>query len=82
MPNSDVPIPAKKHVDMNSLQNSRYLDLSKFTLKEKFDNVSTVFSMDSSIDTLLITDSLLQCLDETVLKKVSIVRAEFPIMPK
>jgi hypothetical protein len=38
--------------------------------------------MDSSIDTLLITDSLLQCLDETVLKKVSIVRAEFPIMPK
>uniref|UniRef100_A0A914BZS4 Uncharacterized protein n=1 Tax=Acrobeloides nanus TaxID=290746 RepID=A0A914BZS4_9BILA len=82
LPNSDVPVPAKKNIDLETLLQSDHRKIAKKRLANEFNAVNKAFIETPTVNSIVITDSLLQGLDEAALEKVVVIRAEFPIIPR
>uniref|UniRef100_A0A914DRT2 Uncharacterized protein n=1 Tax=Acrobeloides nanus TaxID=290746 RepID=A0A914DRT2_9BILA len=82
LPNTDSPLPAKKPAPVETFLRPSFRRSIKNRLKHDFEKIIREFNSNPRIKTLLLTDSLLQALDENAVENMLVARTEFPILPR
>jgi hypothetical protein len=54
----------------------------KEDLNQQFSVITKRFNENPEVSNIFVVDSLLETLDEKVLKNAAVIRADFPILPK
>uniref|UniRef100_A0A914CZA8 Uncharacterized protein n=1 Tax=Acrobeloides nanus TaxID=290746 RepID=A0A914CZA8_9BILA len=81
LPNADHFMPTKSRFNPDQLTMEERRAI-KESLNQQFSVITKRFNENPEVSNIFVVDSLLETLDEKVLKNAAVIRADFPILPK